>query len=652
MSVTDFRYSLFFDFHTETNVSDFASGFSARKFIARVKSLGVDFITCHARCNRGNAYYRTKYGIPHPGMKADIIREIGEEAHRNGIRLTAYINVLMSEAEQFAHPEWGNVPMFPDRRGHDSPFYYQMCFNSPGYIEQLENMALELAEEYPVDGFFFDGLIPTDCVCPVCVGMMRSVGLDPKDEKQVREFSSRSATRLAKRLHEAIVRIKPDSYFFFNGRPYEDMAECNSHLEAECLPTADWGYECLPVMAHYLPAMAGGKQILNMTGRFNDWGDFGGLRTKEGLEYDMFYGMAHGMRPDIADHMHPGYDWPAPVAERIHQVYDEVRKYDKWTIGAWNKTEIAVVGAKSLGETFPFSVSVQAAVRLLTELKVQFDVVTTFVEWDRYRLLIFPDDVVFTPEIADRVRSHLEKGGRILATGTSGLAPGQDNFALDELWPAVYDGPYPYDQMFYFPEGRFSGGLPEMPMALYADGFETKAADGAAVEMRCVKPDIRRGWDGLRPNSYSAPMGMDTVPFLLEKNGIVYIAAELFKGYASKAPRQHRDLVQNILEQLCPEPQLRTDGLPSFARAFLQFREDGALVHLLAYCPERRGGADAVEDRIVVNNAVVALRTDGGGFSRVFSAGDGTELPFEIAEGYCRVKLPSFAGYALLVFEK
>ena len=73
-----------------------------------------------------------------------------------------------------------------------------------------------------------------------------------------------------------------------------------SHLECECLPTAGWGYECLPICAHYMRTVAGpDKSVLNMTGRFNDWGDFGGLRTAEGLEYDLFYGAANGQRPDI-----------------------------------------------------------------------------------------------------------------------------------------------------------------------------------------------------------------------------------------------------------------------------------------------------------------------------------------------------------------
>lgn len=652
MVKTHFKYSLFFDCHTLTSVPDFAAEFSARKYIAQIKSLGVDYLTCHARCNQGNAYYNTKYGLRHPALHFDLIRELGEEAHRNGITFTVYLNALLSEAEQFAHPEWNNVPLRPDKRSQKSPFYQQLCYNSPGYGDHLEKMALELASDYPIDGLFFDCMMPVDCVCPVCVGKMRAEGTDPMDEKQVRAFGDRSAHHLAVRLHDAILKVKPDCLLFFNGRPFEQIADYESHFEAECLPTGGWGYECLPVMAHYMPAMAKGKQILNMTGRFNSWGDFGGLRTPEGMEYDMFYGIAHGMRPDIADHMHPRYAWPQPVADVVKEVYDRVRQYDEWSFEAVKKTEIAVVSFLRPEETFPFSTPLQSAVRMLTELKIQFDVVTTYVDWEPYKLLIFPDNVRFDAEIAERVRRHIARGGKVLATGQSGLTPGQDGFALPDLWPAKYVAPYPFNQMFYQPRGKYAAGLPDMPLSLYCEGVKTVPADGVTAEMCLVEPYQNKGWDGLRVNYYVAPRRLTEVPFLLEKGNIVYLSAAIFEGYAAKAPKQHKDLMKNILDRLYPEPSLKVSGMPSFARAFLQFRDNLTLVHLMSYCPEHRCAATAIEDRPVVLDAKIEVRLDGQNFKRVFQAPGEDSLPMTVSGNYCQVVLPKFAGYTLLVFEK
>ncbi|MBR6372944.1 MAG: beta-galactosidase trimerization domain-containing protein [Victivallales bacterium] len=651
MKMTDFKYSLFFDCHTLTSVPDFGCRFSAKKYIAQIKSLGVDYLTCHARCNQGNAYYNTKFGKRHPSLQFDLIRELGEEAHRNGIKLTVYFNGSLSETEILEHPAWRSIRMFPEKVPNTSPFYWQICYNSAEYRRHLLDMALELAKDYPVDGFFFDCLGANSCVCPVCVEKMRQEGVDVLNERAVRDFSIRSVNEFCRYLHQGITAVKPDAYFFFNGRPFEDFDEMDTHYEAECLPTGGWGYEYLPVLAHYLPAMAKGKQILNMTGRFNTWGDFGGLRTQEGMEYDMFYGLAHGMRPDISDHIHPSYEWPQPVVDAIKPVYDKVRQYDKWAFGAWKDNDIAVVAVRGPEGSAPMSKILQSTVRMLTELKVQFDVVTTYIPWDKYKLLIFPDNVLFTDEIASRVRQHIARGGKVFATGTSGLKVDNSGFALPELWPATYVGPYKFNQVFYQPEGNLAKDFPDMPMSLYADGQEVRPAEGAKVEMYCVQPYGNKGWDGLRPNYYVAPHFKSDVPFLLRNDSVIYMSANIFDGYASKAPRQHKDLVASILAFLYPEPKLKLGHFPSFGRAFVQYQKGCTLVHLMSYCPEKRGNAIAIEDRPEICNAEIALRLDGKSVTKVFSAPDGEPLPMTCKDGYCQVTLPYFAGYALLVFE-
>ena len=649
--MTDFKYSLFFDCHTLTSIPDFGSRFSAKKYISQIKSLGVDFLTCHARCNQGNAYYNTKYGKRHPSLNFDLIRELSEEAHRNGIVFSAYFNLLLSETEILEHPAWQCIHMHPEKRLKTNAFYWQICYNSAEYRQHLLNMVLELTE-YPVDGFFFDCMCAHDCVCPVCVEKMRQEGVDVLDEQAVRAFSDRSAMDFARYLHDAIKAVKPDALLFYNGRPHEDVAALESHFEVECLPTGSWGYEYLPVMAHYMPTIANGKQILNMTGRFNLWGDFGGLRTVEGMEYDMFYGLAHGMRPDLADHIPPCYEWPQPVVDAMKAVYDNVRQYDRWTLGAWKDNDIAVVGLRKPGWVSPMTTTLQSAVRMLTELKVQFDVVSLYAPWDKYKILIFPDNMLFDKEVAERVRKHIARGGKVFATGESGLNPEKTAFALPELWPAEFAGPYKFNLVYYQPEGDFGKGLPDMPLSIYANGQEVKPAPGSQVEMHYVQPYCNKGWDGLRVNYYVPPHFKSELPFLIRNENVIYLAASIFDGYREKAPRQHRDLVSNILAFLCPNPKIKVENMPSFARAFVQFQKGCTLVHLLSYCPEKRGDAIAVEDRPEVCNAEISLRMDGKPFKRVYLAPGGNELPMLCKDSYCQVTLPYFAGYALLVFEE
>ena len=143
---------------------------------------------------------------------------------------------------------------------------------------------------------------------------------------------------------------------------------------------------------------------------------------------------------------------------------------------------------------------------------------------------------------------------------------------------------------------------------------------------------------------------MTDEPFLIRNDQIIYISAELFTGYAKRAPKQLRELLGNAIRLLVPNLKFRSSTLPSFAQAFVQKKGNTELVHILAYCPEGRGQASAVEDRITLVDTEISLRTDGP-IRNVYLAPDRKELPFEQKDGYCTARIPLITGYALIVFE-
>jgi len=63
----------------------------------------------------------------------------------------------------------------------------------------------------------------------------------------------------------------------------------------------------------------------------------------------------------------------------------------------------------------------EGATRLLTQLKLQFDVVQATSNLERYELLILPDGVAIDPALAKRLKSYVKQGGKILASGLTGL---------------------------------------------------------------------------------------------------------------------------------------------------------------------------------------------------------------------------------------
>lgn len=206
--------------------------------------------------------------------------------------------------------------------------------------------------------------------------------------------------------------------------------------------------------ARYLRTL--GKPVLNMSGRFHkSWGDFGGIRTEPSLEYDLVYGLANAMRANIGDHFHPRGDINKPVFALYKRLYDGLRPLEDWIEGATAEVDTAVVwqapypGYKFMSPSKRVFWdkqynAIKGATRLLCELKYQFDIVTDFVDWDKYELLVLPDHISLNDEWAGRVRKHLDRGGALLSSAWSGLDPEGKGFVFDD-WGARFVGEDPYD---------------------------------------------------------------------------------------------------------------------------------------------------------------------------------------------------------------
>ncbi|MDD3694636.1 MAG: beta-galactosidase trimerization domain-containing protein [Lentisphaeria bacterium] len=647
------KYALFYDFHTSSLIPDLGKDFDVERFTDNLLACGVDFITWHARCNQGNAYYDTACGYKHPGLTYDLFGEILRSCKAKGIRVSAYFNGALSDEELIRHRDWMRIA--PDGRSISenriSPYMRCTCYNSP-FREHLKNMVRELAQTLAPDGFFFDCMSKQlTCICPYCMREMQARGIDYNKRSELEAFTGESVLRLAKELHALIKDILPQAMFFLNGGMVEEMQGYNSHFESESLPTVPGlGYDFLPVQAHYLRNVAQGAPVLNMPARFYDWGDFGGLRKEEALEFDLFYGLANGMRPNVGGHWHPRGDADQPVFDLLKKVYNNMQQYDQWCDEASNKPEIGVVFTQSEENVLRSNQELRAAVRMLSELKYQFDVLTEGADWEGYKILLLPDKILLSEQSQARLQKHLDQGGRIIASGESGLDLQRQGFVLP-AWPVEYRGASGIDPVYFESTGPFAQGLPEMPLSLYAQALAVRLKPGAELSMEIIKPYMNRGFDGLRSHFYTPPQEKSGLPFLALNPQVAYFSGRIFAGYFERSPYQLRLLLGNVIEHFHPRPMLRAPGLPSFARAFVQQNGNMRLLHILAYAPELRGNAVALEDRATLVNQELALRIDADEVKCVYLAPHRQELEFRLEDGYCHFTLAQMQGYALIVVE-
>lgn len=642
------KRAVFYDFHTMPACPEVGWNFDCEAFAEDLKRCGVDFTVFHARCNLGMAYYDTQLGIRHPSLQFDLIRGLVKACHARNIAISVYLNVGLSHEEGLRHREWTVV--FPDGEAYKKPFvshwFRQMCYNS-GYAEHLLGMVRELLE-YDVDGFFFDCFNPHPCLGVECTEERKKLNLD------LMQHAVFAQKRLMQRLAD-LIRSHGDYLLYFNGVRFPDQLGVGTYLEFECLPTGGWGYDSLQFNARYLRTL--GVPLLNMSGRFHaSWGDFGGIRTHDSLLLDCLTGLAHGLPPTIGDHYHPRGDRNRPVIDLIANVYNELKPLDPFCQQARPAADTALIMHPN---AFDYHLAESAQTihagyglgRILCELKVQFDVIRSEQDFSTYSLLVLADDFPVTPDLAERLRTFLQNGGRLLASGRTGLNADNNAFVLPEFWQAEPLGNSPYTMAYYeTPETAPIPGVPAMPNAIYEPGIALRAA-GARSLARLTAPFYNRHFDGEHAFMYLPPDRPDGTDAATLAPQVAHLSFPLGHNYYKHAQVPVKELVRAIIAQLNPKPLLETNGLPSFARAVLNTTPDAGVVWITAFVPERRGErVDMIEERLSVKNFTVTWRTDKP-VKRVRLIPANQELPCTRTGDAVSVSVPEICGYALVVFE-
>jgi len=652
------RWALFYDFHTMPACPDVGEKFDVETFIDHVKACGVDYIVFPARCNLGMAYYDTAVGIRHPSLKYDLLGRLVDACQSRSVAIAAYINVGLSHEEGLRHRNWLTVSpeghaYRPDRLDH---FFREMCYNSD-YGNHVVEMVKEVVSGYSLSGLMLDCMNVGPCVGMECVQEMKEREIDWRDPEALSAFARSSWLKMARRIATAAKSIRNDLLLYFNGIPFEDQQDIGTYLEFECLPTGGWGYETLPVYARYIRNL--GKPLLNQTGRFHkSWGDFGGIRTEASLEYDCLYGLANAMGVMIGDHLHPRGDMNHAVLDLVERIYGRLQKLEPWVENAVALTEIGIVAPhpalrKGTGFAPPSEMEVvKGAARIFCELKAQFDVLSATMAWKDMKVIVLPDCVSMSEEMAEKIRIHLEGGGAILSSGWSGLDAERRAFVAG-YWGLAYEGESPHDPAYFTVSPPWNDVIPDMPHNFYGPGISMRALPGTDVLARVVAPYYNRHWDGEHGFLYLPPDRVTEQSAVTLCGSVAHISHAVFRSYYSGAPIPLRQVVGKLMDLLVPKPMVRVPGFPSFGRVTVTAQTGRRMVHLLAYVPERRGTTiDMIEEPIELHEVSVSLRADGPDPKQVYLAPSRTLLPFEVKQGYITVTIPAMSGYAMVVFEQ
>jgi hypothetical protein len=652
------------DFHTGAAVPDVGAEWDAKAFARTLKAARVNSITVFAKCHHGHLYYNTKRAERHPGLKKglDLLGEQVEALHREGIRAPIYISVQCDEYAANTYPEWiaknadgTNVGAKPLMNPYPWFNWQIMDMNSP-YQEFLAEQTREVLRLFkPVDGIFFDMCWDQPSVSKWAVAAMLKKNLNPENEADRAKHAREVALAYMARFHKMVQDATRGAGVYFNSRPLFNLdteIAYQEQVEIESLPTGGWGYMYFPINVRF--ARLWGKPYLGMTARFHkSWADFGGLKPEAALEYEMLQAVSHGARCSIGDQLHPRGYLDKATYELVGRVYSKVEAVERFVADAKAVSQVGVfmVHTGKTSSTQSVSRTAEGYTRVLQQLRHQFDVVLPTTDLDRYELLILPDNVRVTKESAARLKKYLKGGGKLLVTGLSGLSSDAAELLLPELGVKP-QGMSPFQTVYLRFGKEVSAGVPRTDHVMYERGVRVLPTGGTRVLAQVVEPYFDRTWEHFSSHAQTPPARVSKFPAatINRAGNVAYISFPIFDAFATHGNLPYRQLVQNVLDLLLPDPLLRASGPSGLETTVLR---DGSrtILNLLYYAPERRTPTlDIVEDVIPIAKIDVSLRVEKKPKIVRLQPQD-KPLNFSLEAGRVSFTLPELRGHQMITIE-
>lgn len=649
------------DFHTSEAIEGIGSAFSKSQFQQMLQIGHVDSITLFSKCHHGWAYHPSEVNEMHPHLSFDLLGAQIEAAHEIGVRTPVYLSAGLDEKIARQYPQWlvrnqeDKTNWAPDFM---TPGYHQFCMNTP-YLDMLALQVKEVVSRYDADGIFLDIVGVRECYCQQCIAEIRRRGYDPRNTEQMQLMWEETYANYAKRMNDTVHAIKPGLPVFHNSghisRGRRDLAHLNTHLELESLPTGGWGYDHFPLSARYAQPL--GMDFLGMTGKFHTtWGEFGGYKHPNALRYETSLSLAHGARCSIGDQLHPTGLMDHATYSLIGEAYKEVEAKEPWCDGTTAVTDIALLSVEAMsnaGDGIPLddrnNLSDAGAVRILLEGHYLFDVIDIEADLSSYKVLILPDEIIANEQLKSKVSAFLASGGKLLATGRSGLA--LDGTGLEWDFGVKWHGAAASRPSYFQPQFE----LPSLRSASFV--MYTAAQDVSLTEKGTLlgsREDAYFNRDLFTfcshqhtpSNQHAAGAGM------AEGADGIYLAWHVFEDYAVKGSLHLKEMVVYALDRLLQCKTLRT-SLPAQGITTLQAQtgENRWINHLLYAAPVKRGqNIEIIEDLPAIIDTEVSIAVPKP-VDQVYLAPQRTALPFTQVDGIVRYTVPLWSCHQMVVLQ-
>jgi hypothetical protein len=540
---------------------------------------------------------------------------------------------------------------------------------STEYGDYLVAQVEEVCDGYEVDGFFFDICFPIPNYSPWGQAQMREVGIRLDDDEEVLRFSEEKLATFLGRMSRAVRARVPEATIFYNGTVTPRMAETlphQTHFEIESLPTSSglWGYLHYPIIARQ--ARTYGVNFLGMTGRFHKaWADFGGLKTRDQLDYECGTVVAAGGEISVGDQLHPSGVLDPAVYRLLEHSFGRIEKLEPFLRNARPVTEVAILSKYEPGylgsiPTNAHVADIDGAAQLFLEAAIQFDILDPVLgAFEDYKALVLPDGMTLNAELRAKLETYVDAGGKLIMSGTAALDHETGGFVLKDV-PVSYEAPAPTVPSYMRLDEDLVGNTElatDYDYVFYNQAHRVRPRAGTTARGELRQALFNRTWEHFTSHA-QAPVGdYLNCPLVVRGENILYFAAPLFGAYRDHDYWAYRAVALNALQTFLPQPVLKVSG-PGWVEATMHSQQasddhpERRIVHLVSYHPRRTTQPiQHVDQSWEVSGLSVEVLSGSMPVERVYLAPEGEALHFGTKDGYTMVDLPPIGAHTVIVLE-
>jgi hypothetical protein len=553
------------DFHNSKYIPKIGAKFNADEWGDRLLAGNVDSIVVFAKDMHGYFYYQSKYGPVHPGLSFDLLGEQVKACRQRKISVYAYYCTTWDHYLADSQPGWNMLK----RDGSDyrpkpgeTPGWTALCLGNKRFTDMIADHVSEFISKYELDGAWLDMAEPiaAECYCSECLIQIKAEGKDPYNKDVQRDHQNKNFLGFHRRMKELVHSIKPQCQVDFNDigiGKVSERSEFLDNIDIEALPTGGWGYFYAPAQIRYQRNF--GLPVYGMTGRFvSSWADFGGLKLPQQLDVELAGIVANAARCDVGDQMPPDGQLDAAVYHVLGKSFGRIKKLEPWLNQAAPVTEaVMLIPSDTLDKVNqPY---IFGLVKLMMESHLQFDLMETGQEWERYNLVFIPDELLPDSKTVERLHKYISKGGAVVVCHNGGLQSDTNKSWL-ERYGMTFDGQSVYKPAYFVAGNDFISDMPGYAYALYDGASQWKVQSPAISLAQLGEPLFQRSAEHFTSHRQS-PFDHVTDYSVLAKSGTVgLIAFPLGGSYNNKGYWIYRSAFEKLLNEVLPSRLVETNA--------------------------------------------------------------------------------------------